>query len=156
MTPYNDIAFIVLNEPFIFNENVSSIRLPARNRTTYPDPVVLSGWGSEQYGLPMSDVLLKVPLDTYTDEYCASWMEREVPERIICTGADEGGRSGCQGDAGSPLTSTSPDKYLVAILSHFPCLTDCCGDPGPIDHSPEVAFFIDWIYEESQKYGGGL
>ena len=34
--PYDDISLIFLDEPFVFNENISAIPLPAANRSTFP------------------------------------------------------------------------------------------------------------------------
>ncbi|ODN05517.1 Trypsin-1 [Orchesella cincta] len=153
----NDLSLLFLSEPYEFNENISSIQLPSAYIETAPKPVVLSGWGSTQYGEPMFEDLMKVTLDTYTDSVCEEWVEQYVRPEILCSGADDGGRGGCQGDAGSPLITQGNNSYVAAVLSHFPCpRPDCCGIVGPNDQSTELSFYMEWILEQSRMYGGGL
>lgn len=122
----NDLALIFLNEPLKFNENVSSAPLPPSGIETFPKPVVLPGWGSIQYGEPLFDDLQHVTVDTYDDKDCEARVEQYVRPEILCTGGDEGGRGGCQGDAGSPLITQGNNSYVPSVYSHFPCPTPDC------------------------------
>ncbi len=122
----NDISLLFLNEPFEFNVNVSSIALPPVGVETFPRSVYLSGWGNVQYGEPLFEDLQYVVLDTYSDRDCEEIVGQYVRPEILCVGWNEGGRGGCQGDAGSPLVTQRDNIYVSSISSHFPCpLPDC-------------------------------
>jgi len=86
----------------------------------------MNGWGAEQYGLNMSDILMRITVDTYSDDYCETFMGQDVPEALLCAGTDEGGISACIGDAGAPVTTTTSEVYLAGILSHFGCTEPNC------------------------------
>lgn len=47
-------------------------------------------------------------------------------------------------------------KHLIKFWFNFVSLKKGCGIPGPNGQSPELAFYVDWIMEQSRKYGGGL
>ncbi|OXA63526.1 Trypsin-1 [Folsomia candida] len=153
--PYNDISLIFLDEPFVFHENISAVALPEVNQTTYPNPVVVNGWGAEQYGLPMSEVLQRVTLDTYSDEYCAEFMNAEVPPSLLCAGTNEGGIGACIGDAGAPVTATTDKVYLAGMINSNLKLQGC-GFPGPMNHNPEVVHYLEWILQQNRIHNGGL
>lgn len=122
----NDLALLFLNEPFIFNENISSLRLPPAFIETAPKPIILAGWGNIQYGESLFDNLMHVTVDTYVDKDCEERVGQYVRPEILCIGADEGGRGGCQGDAGSALIIPGNNTYATSVYSHFPCpLPDC-------------------------------
>jgi hypothetical protein len=90
--------------------------------------VIVNGWGNADYGQPLSEVLLSVTSDVFTDDECAEFNNKTVAPWILCTGGRNGNAAGCQGDAGTSVVSTSPEPYLVAVLSHFPCATiEECG-----------------------------
>jgi len=95
---------------------------------TLETQVRVSGWGVENYGGPLSEVLETVISDVYTDEECADFNNVVVEPQIICTGGRLGNAAGCQGDAGTGLVSLGSEPYLVAVLSHYPCTTiEECG-----------------------------
>ncbi|XP_037039663.1 trypsin-1-like [Bradysia coprophila] len=152
----NDLSLLFLSEPFEFNDNVSSIALPSVGVETYPKSVILSGWGNVQYGEPMFEDLQYVELDTYSDANCEAIVGQYVRPEILCVGGDEGGRGGCQGDAGSPLVTHGENIYVSAVSSHFPCSGDCCSIPGPNGQCTELSYYVEWILKQSELYGGGL
>lgn len=122
----NDLSLLFLSDPFEFNNNVSSIALPSVGVETFPKSVILSGWGNIQYGEPMFEDLQYVVLDTYSDGHCEEIVGQYVRPEILCVGWDEGGRGGCQGDAGSPLVTQGDDIYVSSVSSHFPCPRPDC------------------------------
>lgn len=122
----NDLSLLFLNEPFDFNDNISSVALPAVGVETFPESVILPGWGNIQYGEPMFEDLLYVELRTYSDGDCEDIVGQYVRPEILCVGWDEGGRGGCQGDAGSPLVTQGDDIYVSSVNSHFPCPRPDC------------------------------
>lgn len=120
----NDLSLLFLSEAFEFNDNISSIALPKRGIETFPQQVVLPGWGNVQYGEEMFEDLQYVILDTYSDDECEAIVGQYVRPEILCVGWNDGGRGGCQGDAGSQLV-TLGDNVYVSVNSHFPCQGDC-------------------------------
>jgi hypothetical protein len=92
------------------------------------DPVVVNGWGAEQYEQPMSDVLMRVTVDSYSDGYCQTFMNQTVPDNLLCIGTEERGIGSCIGDAGAPVTAITRGgvQYLAGILSHFGCTEPLC------------------------------
>lgn len=125
--PSDDISLIFLNQPFTLNENVSTIRLPPPFFEAYPNQVILSGWGAVDYESPFFEDLQWVTLDTFTREECEQEVGQHVGSQILCTGARDGGRGGCFGDAGAPIVmEVDGNTVLVAPLSHFPCHREDC------------------------------
>lgn len=122
----NDLSLLFLTEPFEFNDNVSSIALPSAGIETFPKSVVLSGWGMVQYNETLFEDLQYVLLDTYSDANCEEMVGQYVRPEILCVGWDEGGRGGCQGDAGSPLITQGDNVYVSSVMSHFPCTNLFC------------------------------
>lgn len=125
----NDLSLLFLNEPFEFNDNISSVSLPSVGVETYPNSVILSGWGNVQYGEPMFEDLHYVELVTYSDTDCEAIVGQYVRPEILCVGWNEGGRGACQGDAGSPLVTQGDNIYVSSVNSHFPCSGDCAYNP---------------------------
>lgn len=122
----DDLSLLFLNEPFEFNDNISSIPLPSVGVETYPKTVILTGWGNVQYGEPMFEDLQYVELDTYSDANCEAILGQYVRPEILCVGGGESGSGGCQGDAGSPLVTQGDNIYVSAVYSHFPCPRPDC------------------------------
>ncbi|KAJ6638699.1 Trypsin-1, partial [Pseudolycoriella hygida] len=153
----NDLSLLFLSEPFVFNDNISSIALPSVGVETYHHSVILPGWGNVQYFEPLSEDLQYVFLKTYNDSHCEELVGQYVRPEILCVGWDQGGFGGCQGDAGSPLVGVGHPTYISAVYSHFPCpQPDCCGIPGPTGQCTELTYYVEWIFEQSNLYGGGL
>jgi len=69
---------------------------------------------------------MRITVDTYSDDYCQTFMGQDVPETLLCGGVDEGGISACIGDAGGPVTTTTSEVYLAGVMSHFGCTEPNC------------------------------
>ena len=69
----------------------------------------------------MSEDLLKVTLRTYSDFVCEEWMGQKVTPELLCAGANQGGSSGCFGDAGNAIITAIGDLYVAAVRCPFGC-----------------------------------
>lgn len=71
-TNKNDIALIRLTKPIAYNENVGPVCLPwGREQETFENKkVILTGWGTTEFGGPMSKKLQKVTLDVTPQSRC--------------------------------------------------------------------------------------
>lgn len=98
ITHENDIAFLIVDKPYVINENVASIPLPKKGQNTTGD-VLTSGWGDLEHGGERSDTLQKVQLPTVDDEVCQkSYPDEKISDSMLCAGfLEEGGKDSCQG-----------------------------------------------------------
>ncbi|XP_043927059.1 serine protease 52-like [Protopterus annectens] len=96
----NDIALVLLKEPFHFSDNVKPICFP-----TDPNMDVelmnvcwVSGWGLTSAG-SKSSAVKQQKLDMKEDTDC-DW---DLTPNMLCMKNDDSARSGCKGDSGGPL-----------------------------------------------------
>lgn len=61
---------------------------------------VVTGWGTQFFGGPVSDVLMEVVVPIWTHKRCKSAFTQRITDSVLCAGATEGGRDSCQGDSG--------------------------------------------------------
>lgn len=97
-TNENDIALLLLDEPFVINENVAPISIPKQGQNT-TDDVLVSGWGDLESGGTSPDSLQKVQISTIDDGTCQkAYPEEKITSSMLCAGLlDEGGKDSCQG-----------------------------------------------------------
>ncbi|CAB4067026.1 PRSS1_2_3 [Lepeophtheirus salmonis] len=95
------IDFIVNNEcqteeksSLALNEKVKPVALPEKDQEFTGD-VVVSGWGTVEFGGSSSDVLRSVTLQLVSDEYCSDAYDGHTDESMICAGSP--GKDSCQG-----------------------------------------------------------
>jgi secreted trypsin-like serine protease len=98
---------IFLNKSYasISDTFVSFHKVVLNTDTTNPaiDNVVTTiGFGKTDFEGNVSDILLKVDVETFDDQFCDKFYQDFVPETMICAGTKLGGRDSCQGDSGGP------------------------------------------------------
>lgn len=99
ITYENDIALLVIDRPYVINENVVPIALPEKGKNTTGD-VLVSGWGDLKLAVAeRPDVLQKVQLPLIDDVACQkSYPEMNITSSMICAGfLEEGGKDSCGG-----------------------------------------------------------
>lgn len=69
---YNDLGLIALEEPVTFTPFIKPACLYTRESAGRFIDLIATGWGLTEFGGERSPVLMKVFLDTFTDEECNS------------------------------------------------------------------------------------
>uniref|UniRef100_A0A1B0GLS4 Peptidase S1 domain-containing protein n=1 Tax=Lutzomyia longipalpis TaxID=7200 RepID=A0A1B0GLS4_LUTLO len=144
--PY-DLALIEVDEPFVFNEYVGSLSLPA-DEPFYPTgSLTITGWGSTSTDeIPeYSDKLLKADVDMVTLEMCyRMYANGPLHDTNLCAG--DRYKVPCNCDSGGPLVDIdSAGKvvvYGVVSWSYQPC-----GVPGKTAVFVNVSYFVNWTQE---------
>lgn len=147
-TDVNDIAIVVLNEPFQYTSHVQNISLP-QYLETFSGYATATGWGRIKEKGPASEILKKVRLPIVGNEECARRYRKvhmKVTPDMMCAG--EGGQDACQGDSGGPVVCkrAGGDTVICGIISHgYGC--GRAGYPGVLTR---LANYVPWI-ETTQK-----
>lgn len=68
------------------------------NRNIPVDDEVLTviGYGDTSDGGDISQILLEVDVDTFSDVFCDNTYAIYEPDLMVCAGTEEGGRDSCQ------------------------------------------------------------
>jgi len=108
--------------------------------------LVTAGWGKTTEDpwstSGLSKVLMKVTVPLVSVERCSKAYPKEITDRMICAGFDEGGRDHCYGDSGGPLIlGTGPDGVLAGVVSW----ANGCARPKQYGVSGKVSSVISWI-----------
>ncbi|ODM89794.1 Trypsin-1 [Orchesella cincta] len=152
-TIQNDIALLVLDEPFEVNEFVSPIPLPTQGQKTKGE-VMVSGWG---YTSPMrrfgstSKVLKKVTISVIDNLACKAFYGVHfiyVSNSMLCVGKLRGFSSSCFGDSGGPLRSVE-GGYVAGIVSWG----TICAFPLQPGVYTEVSRYVNWIELKASSVG---
>lgn len=61
---------------------------------------IVTGWGSQFFGGPSSDVLMEVSVPIWNQGDCQNVFIERIGENVLCAGSPEGGHDSCQGDSG--------------------------------------------------------
>lgn len=92
----NDIAILKLHQATLFNSYIWPVCMPPSGETWAGWMGIVTGWGTQFFGGPASDVLMEVTLPVWTQENCRSVFAHRISDTVICAGAPEGGRDSCQ------------------------------------------------------------
>ena len=156
----NDICMLRLARDLEFNENVSSINLPAKNQklneTTH---LVMTGWGTTM-GSPIhpDEAKLQFPFIDHMKKTTVPYMEYEscmkaykdwIPCKNfsicpvmtdICTGGNDNSKVDCAGDTGGPLIDVD-GNILMGVVSW--------GNKCAVERYPgvnvDVSHYVEWI-----------
>lgn len=100
------------------------------------------GWGTTEFGGPISTKLLKVALDVVDLSRCQSAYPGRVTDAQVCTYAPN--RDTCSYDSGGPLLFTDTVGnglvYQVGITSYG----EACATSRP-SVSTRITAYLDWI-----------
>lgn len=92
----NDIAVLKLHQAALFNSYIWPVCMPPSGETWEGWMGIVTGWGTQFFGGPTSDVLMEVTLPIWSQENCRSAFAHRIVDTVICAGAPEGGRDSCQ------------------------------------------------------------
>lgn len=155
----NDIALLVLNEPFILGETIQTVCLPPQSVNFEYSRCFASGWGKDVFGKQgkYQVILKKVELPVVPFESCQKSLRTtrvgrsfNLHNSFICAGG-EPGKDTCKGDGGSPLVcpiSGSTDKYYQAGIVSWGI---GCGENQIPGVYVNVGLFKTWTDEEFNK-----
>ncbi|XP_037043228.1 venom serine protease-like isoform X2 [Bradysia coprophila] len=140
-TDVNDIGLVETGKEILYSRAVSPACLPFyyTSSTFNGTTVTASGWGSTEYGGPISDVLLKVDLKVLSNAQCRAKYP-DVTSSQMCTYANE--KDTCQYDSGGPLWYRATDARLFVIGLVVRGLG--CGGITP-GLNTRVASLLPWI-----------
>ncbi|XP_050033992.2 uncharacterized protein [Dermacentor andersoni] len=144
----NDIAVLRLKRTVTFNEYIRPVCLPERTDQNYfAKTGIVTGWGTQTFGGPYSDVLREVKLVVWNNTECNGRFAQPITEVFLCAGPKRREGDACQGDSGGPLMVESRSKQwtLVGIVSWG----IKCGEPGVPGIYTRVSHFLDYIYEHA-------
>lgn len=139
----NDIAMLMLNNPFRINEYVGVIRIAEPTDGVFAGDIGrVSGWGRDESGNT-------VPRLRYVDrpiisnaECAAQWTG--VRSSHICI-STTGGNGFCQGDSGGPLTVAAHGKlFVIGVVSYNSAAGCTNGSPHVFTR---VSSYASWIQE---------
>lgn len=144
----NDIAVLRLKHTVKFNEYIRPVCLPERSDEDYfGKTAIATGWGTQTFGGPYSDILREVKLVVWNNTECNDRFAQPITEVFLCAGPKRREGDACQGDSGGPLMVQSRSKQwtLIGVISWG----IKCGEPGVPGIYTRISHFLDYIYEHS-------
>lgn len=93
----NDIAILKLHQAVLFNSYIWPVCMPPTGDTFEDYIGIVTGWGTQFFGGPASDILMEVSLPIWKQDDCQNSMIERMGESKLCAGAKEGGKDSCQG-----------------------------------------------------------
>ncbi|KAJ8978394.1 hypothetical protein NQ317_006301 [Molorchus minor] len=153
---YNDIAFLLLEEPVKISENVDLACLPPQNYTSNKGRCYATGWGKKVFDKEKTHqaILKKIDLPLVPRRTCQDKLRTTrlgnlftLHESFLCAGG-ELGKDTCLGDGGSPLVCPiegQEDRYYQAGVVAWGI---GCGDEDVPGVYADVAFLRDWIDDQ--------
>ncbi|KAF6199700.1 hypothetical protein GE061_005998 [Apolygus lucorum] len=148
----NDVALLVMREPFKIAENVDIVCLPQENDLILEESCWASGWGKDTFGNNGSyQVILKsielpmVPRDKCQNDFRGTRLGPRfiLDESFVCAGGIPG-RDTCKGDGGSPLICPVKGKKYQYQQVGIVAWGIGCGGSTPAAYV-NVAKFRRWI-----------
>ncbi|XP_031625797.1 venom serine protease Bi-VSP [Contarinia nasturtii] len=142
----NDIAILKLNQKVLFNSYIWPVCMPPPGESFEGYIGIVTGWGTQFFGGPSSNVLMEVSIPILNSDDCQNSFVERIGENVLCAGTKEGGRDSCQGDSGGPLLVQLPNKrwVTVGIVSYG----IRCGEKYPGVYT-RVNKFSNWIIENA-------
>lgn len=95
----NDIALLKLDRVTTFNSYIWPICMPpggSKTQNFEGQMAVVTGWGTQSFGGPTSQVLMEVSMPVWTHQQCKDSFAQRITTNVLCAGGYEGGRDSCQ------------------------------------------------------------
>lgn len=145
----NDIATLILPTEVIYDQFIQPSILPSGaeiDNLFVGELATVSGWGRFSDSNPASSTYLRfVSGNIISNEACTLVFNDMLLPSNICT-STTGGRGGCNGDSGGPLTIPSNGSLIQVGIVSFGMRGCERGFPAAF---VRVTSFIDWIAENS-------
>nr|XP_029712807.1 phenoloxidase-activating factor 2-like isoform X1 [Aedes albopictus]XP_029712808.1 phenoloxidase-activating factor 2-like isoform X1 [Aedes albopictus] len=158
---FNDVALLIMDEPFVLAENVQPICLPPKNHNFDHSRCLASGWGKNVFGKEgkYQVILKKVELPVVPHQSCQQSMRSTrlgsrfiLDKSFMCAGG-EVGQDTCRGDGGSPLVCPVPGSSTHYYQAGIVAWGIGCGEKGIPGVYASVPMFRDWIDQQlSQRH----
>lgn len=129
LTITNDIALLIVRQPFVLTQTVNTICLPMQNYLTkHNTKCTASGWGKNVRNGKYQSVLRKVDVPFVGRQECKQQLRRtqlgqyyQLHPSLVCAGGGKKGEDTCDGDGGSPLICKLPTTesrfYQMGIVA---------------------------------------
>lgn len=143
----NDISVLKLQQAVLFNSYIWPVCMPPTDETYEGYMAIVTGWGTQYFGGPSSDVLMEVSLPIWTKDNCKAAFIERISDEVLCAGAPEGGRDSCQGDSGGPLLVQLPNRRWVTV--GIVSWGIRCGEKNHPGIYTRVTAYTNWIIENA-------
>ncbi|XP_030294174.1 transmembrane protease serine 2 [Sparus aurata] len=147
----NDIALLKLDTPLTYTGTVKPVCL-ANFGVDFSagQQAWITGWGALHVSGPSPDRLNQAQVTIYSRETCNSpqVLNGAITETMICAGKLQGGVDSCQGDSGGPLVVKQGNVWWLAGDTSWGFGCASINKPGVYGN---VAYFINWVYEQMQN-----
>ncbi|XP_075161626.1 venom protease [Haematobia irritans] len=147
LTYENDIGLIRVNRPTIFNTYIWPVCMPPIGMDWTGNMGIVTGWGTQTFGGPHSDILMEASLPIWTLDACRKAIVERIPDTMLCAGYPEGGQDSCQGDSGGPLLLQLPNMRWVTV--GIVSWGVRCGEPNRPGMYTRVDKYLHWVIENS-------
>nr|XP_029713212.1 phenoloxidase-activating factor 2-like [Aedes albopictus] len=155
---FNDVALLVVEDPFTAAENVQLACLPPQGMDFSSANCFAAGWGKTAFDAhSYHEILKRVPLPMVQRAECQNALRTtrlgnrfRLHESFICAGGEEGIDT-CTGDGGSPLVCPVegvPNKYYQAGIVAWGIN---CGQTGIPGVYVRTCSYTNWIDAELLK-----
>ncbi|XP_054082409.1 phenoloxidase-activating factor 2-like [Zeugodacus cucurbitae] len=157
----NDVALLILETPFTWEENVRPICLPRSNINFDYSRCYASGWGKDKFGKGgvNSVILKKIDLPMVPHDTCKANLRKtrlgrffHLDQSLICAGGEEG-KSTCKGDGGSPLVCPNPNNPKRYYQAGIVAGGVSCGEENVPGVYANVPYLRNWINEKLYARG---
>ncbi|XP_073846509.1 phenoloxidase-activating factor 2-like [Musca autumnalis] len=158
---HNDVALLILSDPFELQENIRPICLPESNVNFDYSRCYATGWGKDSFdgNAQYQAILKKVDLPIVPHATCQANLRQtrlglryNLHESFICAGGEKG-KDTCKGDGGSPLVCPVPgtaDRFYQAGIVAFGV---GCGEENVPGVYASVSYLRSWILDKLSAKG---
>uniref|UniRef100_A0A1I8MBD1 Peptidase S1 domain-containing protein n=1 Tax=Musca domestica TaxID=7370 RepID=A0A1I8MBD1_MUSDO len=148
----NDIALVIVNEPFILADHIGTVCLPPANYAT-PNGTICyaTGWGRRSLFGDLSQRMKLVTLSSLEGELCEREIQTKLESSVMCA-VGQNGNDTCAGDSGGPLVSRIEAEGKVYHQIGITSFGAACfaGIPGGYTN---VAHLREWIDSQMRENG---
>lgn len=156
---FNNIALLVLENPFNAAGNVKLMCLPPQGMIFSNDDCFVTGWGKTSFFSDSYQVILKkiqMPMVTHQDCENALRTTRlgskyKLHNSFVCAGGQDG-VDACTGDGGSPLMCPFPGSEGHYYQAGIVAWGIGCGSPGIPGVYTKNSLYTEWINQQIQLY----
>jgi len=145
----NDIAMLKLDQPVPRTSSIYPICLPEPGEDFTNTGAHVIGWGTIEFGGPVSDILQEVKVNVWDSKKCADnykKLGRTVLPTMMCAGAPR--KDSCQGDSGGPLNCKDRLTGLWKLCGIVSWGAKCAEEEFPGVYT-RVTEYLDWIHQNS-------
>ncbi|XP_063904769.1 phenoloxidase-activating factor 2-like [Zophobas morio] len=154
----NDIALIIVDEPFPLQDNIGVVCLPHQNSYIIQQECLVTGWGkTSHHTLWRSNILKKTILPVVSHGFCQMLLQFylgstfTLDSTFICAGGQN--KDTCQGDGGSPLMCEVARTENVYVQFGIVSWGLKCGTTDVPGVYVSVVQFVHWIDRQMALHG---